>query len=334
MKIDVVYTWVNGRDPLWKEKKEQFLQKKEKEYSSAATCDARFEDNHELKYSLRSIYKFAPWVNKIFIVTDNQIPEWFAIDNNWAVIVDHKDIFKDHSVLPTYNSSAIGTMIHNINGLSEHFLYFNDDIFLGRECKPSDFFHNNLPYIFVSKKIELKPAFLYKWRARKESKKNEYQSGVELCRRLIYNVFNKYVKYKFRHGVKVINKSDLIEVANLFKNELTETSKSRFRRNSDVIFHALYNFFCLANNKGIPKYAPSISSVNCFSCKLRKMNKRPTYSYINLKQDDLKKQFEILKKHEHLMFCLNQYEGTPPEALHLTRQFLNDYFNWKSPAEK
>jgi len=334
MKIDVVYTWVNGRDPLWRDKKNTFLQKKENDYSSTALCNARFEDNQELKYSLRSIYKFAPWVNKIFIVTDNQIPEWFANDNGWAAIVDHKDIFQDHSVLPTFNSSAIGTMHQNIKGLSEYFLYLNDDIFIGRECSPSDFFKNDQPYIFVTKKFEFKPSFLFKMRARKDSKKNEYQSGVDLCRMLIYKMFNKYVKYRFRHGVKVIKKSDLLKVVDSFKDEFTETSKNRFRKNSDIIFHALYNFYCLANNKGIAKYAPTISSMNCFRCKLLKNNRRPTYSYINLKEDDLKKKFEILKKYEHLMFCINDYEDTPPEALKLTRKFLDEYFYWKSPAEK
>ena len=116
--IDIVYTW------------------KGEEMSN----NRRLGYNYELKYSLRSIYFFAPWVNKIYILMNNyKQPSWIK-ENDKIVIVEHKDTFPSEKYLPNTNSNAIETTIANIKGLSNHYIYFNDDIFLGRKVKYTDFF--------------------------------------------------------------------------------------------------------------------------------------------------------------------------------------------------
>jgi hypothetical protein len=116
--IDVVYTW------------------KGEEMSN----NRRLAYNYELKYSLRSIYFFAPWVNKIYILMNNfKQPSWIK-NNDKIVIVEHKDTFPSSKYLPNTNSNAIETTIANIKGLSNHYIYFNDDIFLGKKVKYTDFF--------------------------------------------------------------------------------------------------------------------------------------------------------------------------------------------------
>ena len=97
MKIDIVYTWVNGQDPVWKNKKLAKLNSLGSVLPESNN-DARFMDNNELLYSLRSINMFAPWVNKIFIVTDNQIPKWLNTAYPKIEIVDHQDIFYEITV--------------------------------------------------------------------------------------------------------------------------------------------------------------------------------------------------------------------------------------------
>ena len=77
MKIDLVYLWVNGNDPVWKERKAKFLGQ-ENDLINDNNCEGRFIDNDELKYSLRSVEKFAPWINNIYIITDNQKPSLFS----------------------------------------------------------------------------------------------------------------------------------------------------------------------------------------------------------------------------------------------------------------
>jgi hypothetical protein len=118
--IDVVYTWKGEQN----------------------TNDIRLAYNYELKYSIRSINHFAPWVNKIYILmnTPKKMPSWMKNDTDKIVIVDHLDTFPSKKYLPNTNSNAIETTIPNIKGLSEHFIYFNDDVFLGRKAKYTDFF--------------------------------------------------------------------------------------------------------------------------------------------------------------------------------------------------
>lgn len=101
---------------------------------------SRFEDNEELRYSLRSVEKHAPWVRHIFIVTNGQIPSWLNLDNPRVTVVSHQDIFLNHSHLPTFSSPAIEAHIHRIPGLSQKFIYLNDDVMFGKDVWPDDFY--------------------------------------------------------------------------------------------------------------------------------------------------------------------------------------------------
>ena len=92
------------------------------------------------RYSLRSIEKFAPWILKVFIVTNGQVPDWLDANHPKVQIIPHELIFPNKSVLPTFSSSAIEMNLHRIPGLSEHFIYFNDDVFLGQPVYPYDFY--------------------------------------------------------------------------------------------------------------------------------------------------------------------------------------------------
>ncbi|XP_056133052.1 N-acetylglucosamine-1-phosphotransferase subunits alpha/beta [Lampris incognitus] len=104
---------------------------------------SRFEDNEELRYSLRSVERHAPWVRHIFIVTNGQIPSWLNLDNSRVTVVTHQDIFLNQSHLPTFSSPAIETHIHRIPGLSQKFIYLNDDVMFGKDVWPDDFFSHS-----------------------------------------------------------------------------------------------------------------------------------------------------------------------------------------------
>ena len=90
MEIDFVYLWVDGNDPKWQAKRNAFIGNTQK--TSAVNCEGRYANNDELKYSLRSIELYAPWIRKIFIVTDNQTPQWLDTSNPKIKIIDHKEI--------------------------------------------------------------------------------------------------------------------------------------------------------------------------------------------------------------------------------------------------
>uniref|UniRef100_A0A8C0CPR5 N-acetylglucosamine-1-phosphotransferase subunits alpha/beta n=1 Tax=Balaenoptera musculus TaxID=9771 RepID=A0A8C0CPR5_BALMU len=104
---------------------------------------SRFEDNEELRYSLRSIERHAPWVRNIFIVTNGQIPSWLNLDNPRVTIVTHQDVFQNLSHLPTFSSPAIESHIHRIEGLSQKFIYLNDDVMFGKDVWPDDFYSHS-----------------------------------------------------------------------------------------------------------------------------------------------------------------------------------------------
>jgi len=111
----------------------------------------RFSDNGEIRFCLQSIATHMPWVNRVYIVTDGQTPECLKsvpktieslIDR--IQIVDHREIFRGHEdLLPTFNSLAIETFLWRIEGLSEKFIYMNDDIFFCGVVSPDDFFRKN-----------------------------------------------------------------------------------------------------------------------------------------------------------------------------------------------
>ncbi|XP_055624663.1 N-acetylglucosamine-1-phosphotransferase subunits alpha/beta [Toxorhynchites rutilus septentrionalis] len=127
--LDVVYTWVNGSDQLFLERLKLYSDSRDK---------ARYDDKNELKYSLRSLEKYAPWVRKVYIVTNGQIPFWLNLDCPKIQLIQHSDIADEEAILPTFSSTAIETFIHRIPGLSKNFLYLNDDIFLGAPLYPDD----------------------------------------------------------------------------------------------------------------------------------------------------------------------------------------------------
>ncbi len=108
-------------------------------WRSDGKTDNRFNDHEELRYSLRSVARYAPFVNHIYIITMNQRPIWLA-DHPKITIVDHAEIFRNLDDLPTFNSHALESNIHRVPGLSEHFIYFNDDVFLGAPVQPEYFF--------------------------------------------------------------------------------------------------------------------------------------------------------------------------------------------------
>ncbi|MFA5649007.1 MAG: Stealth CR1 domain-containing protein [Bacteroidales bacterium] len=152
--IDVVITWVDGGDSKFSEKLEYHLNGKSRSVVPGAN-HTRFASVNEITYCVLSILTFAPFVRKIFIVTDNQNPKIFDVVKKFfperlksISIVDHTEIFNGYEeFLPTFNSRSIETMIWRIKGLSNNFVYFNDDNFLVRPIEPNDWFINSKPVL-------------------------------------------------------------------------------------------------------------------------------------------------------------------------------------------
>lgn len=147
--IDAVITWIDGSDPNHRKKKLNAIGKEDdlvENQLPTGKDKTRFIDNGELKYCIASIRKFAPWIRKIHILTDNQIPDFLTndlLDKLNIQIVDHKEIFRKYEwALPTFNSRTIETAIWRIKDLAPRFIYFNDDFIITKKVKPTHFFKN------------------------------------------------------------------------------------------------------------------------------------------------------------------------------------------------
>ena len=153
--IDAVIPWVDGSDPALAEKRNRYLGGTGPVRKSSGAHATRFASVNEIRYCVLSIMRFAPFIRNIYIITDGQDPgldedigRYFPLWRDRFRIVDHREIFEGYEkALPTFNSISIGHMSWRINGLADHFVYFNDDTFLIREMKAEDWFMDGKPVL-------------------------------------------------------------------------------------------------------------------------------------------------------------------------------------------
>ncbi len=151
--IDAVITWVDGDDPVHRDKLNHHLQSLG--HKPRAAAPTRFRSIGEIDDCIRSLLKFAPFLRRIHVVTDAQTPSIFkrldelpAADRAKLVLVDHKDIFPAGvDCLPTFSNRSIETVLHRIPGLAEHYVYLNDDFFLIAPVSPQDWFDHGRPVL-------------------------------------------------------------------------------------------------------------------------------------------------------------------------------------------
>lgn len=148
-KIDIVYLWVDGNDPLWREKRQASMRlmstKSRNGIAKYGNVEGRFRDNDELRYSLRALERYFPNCGHVYIVTDSQKPTWLKASTKITVI-DHKDLIPADK-LPTFDSANIESYIHHIPNLSERYFYLNDDVFFGSPINLKHWFHDEGLYV-------------------------------------------------------------------------------------------------------------------------------------------------------------------------------------------
>jgi hypothetical protein len=298
-KIDIVYTWVDGTDNNWKEMKDK--------YTGEPKSDSIFRYNNvnELKYSLRSIYNYAPWANNIYIVVDDiQTPPFVNINNPKIKIVKHSEIIPKE-YLPTFNSVAIETSLHHIPGLEENFLYFNDDMFLGNDTTPGDIYdkcYYRGGYTFS----ELTPS-----------------DGEWIC-----NMKNDYLLLKSKfpdtkyivpwHQAYFCKKSLMYELEKMFPENYQHTIAQKLRKQSSAY---VCESICLPTMqfnlgvlKGIYEFLPDTIS---FGMEMGHQN-----------ISEIKDNLETIKKNKPKFFCINANVHND-----MLRTFLDSFFPDKCPYE-
>lgn len=147
--IDAVISWVDGDAPAYQQKLTSFCAENGIEQNIVLE-PTRIKQANEIYYCLHALRRFAPWIRTIYIVTNQQIPSAVTALEGTAFgqkikIIDQNDLLHESgSDSPVFNSLSIEWLIWRIKGLSNQFLYLNDDFFIIRPVTPNDFFQNNL----------------------------------------------------------------------------------------------------------------------------------------------------------------------------------------------
>ncbi|MBO7509052.1 MAG: hypothetical protein J6T57_02130 [Alphaproteobacteria bacterium] len=243
--IDLVYLWIDGSRPDFRKIKAEYLRAAGKDVGQYvdAVKDQIFRNNDELKYSLRSVEKNAPWVNHIYIVTGfGQVPDWLDTSNPRVTIVPQESILPPDAS-PVFNSCAIEASLANIPGLSEHFLLANDDMFFNAPTSPYYFFDKDGRAIFRA---------IYRKNGHVARENNSvYLLHLINAAAAIENAFGvRMYDYKASHGIDPYIKSSMIECcANpILAKYIDATRHSRFRDKSDV-HRLIFNLYDIVHGR-------------------------------------------------------------------------------------
>ncbi|NNE10940.1 MAG: hypothetical protein HKN41_01705, partial [Ilumatobacter sp.] len=228
--VDVVFTWVDGSDPAWLRSFSAIAAEHGRQLDEIALDPARYRSRDELRFALRSVWAHCGWVNHVWIVTAGQRPTWLA-EHADVTVVDHAEILPA-DCLPTFNSHAIESALHHIPGLAEHFVYFNDDMFIGRPVQPELFFTpNGLARVFQGA-------------ARVHGFEGAETLAVDTAairgRELLARRFGRVVTHKPLHAPYPLRRSTLEEIDREFRSEVEQTARSRFRSSSDLSIAASF----------------------------------------------------------------------------------------------
>lgn len=340
MKIDLVYLWVDGSDENWRAKKNAAMEKVGKKLPASSKRTTRWTSHDELLYSLRSAEKFAPWIHHIFIVTDNQVPKWLNLENPKVTVVDHKEIIPNEK-LPLFNSNAIEMFLWRIPGLSEHFLYANDDMFFGKEVAPNFFFDENGNPIVIMKERNRNFGKLDD-----HSQVNHRLFTIKTARtvKFVYKQLGIKFNLTFKHTIEPIRKSYLAENFKTLEDHLMKTTFTPFRdvNNLQRIIMPLYdnargrNTIVLNWHTGKERIIYQYKKDTYLLRILHDLLWLTATLFDFIQYDCYDKQWNLIrniKKYRPALFAINDFSDKK-SSFEQASSFMNNLFPTKSEFEK
>lgn len=307
-KIDFVITWVDDNDPIWQNAFHSYLPQ------SQYTDDVRYIRYRcweNLRYWFRGVEKFASWVNKVHFVSCGQAPDWLNLNAPKLHFVEHSDYISSE-YLPTFNSDTIILNLHRIEGLSEHFVFFDDDMFLIDKVEQEQFFRNGLPCDMAAfnalspgsvfthnvvnnlcvinssfKKHEMLRKHFWKWFSP--------QAGTKLLRTLFLLPWPHFTGFYDHHLPQVFLKSTFEEVWEKREDILLRTTAARFRGIADVTSW-LFRYWQLAKGDFVP------------------LNVQKDGAYFKISDNTIDKIVKTIERQKKNIICLNDGEVSSFEA--------------------
>lgn len=318
MDIDFVIAWVDGSDPAWCAERVKY----DPNAKDAKHLAERYRDWDNLQYWFRAVETYAPWVHKVYFVTWGHVPAWLNPDCEKLVIVNHKD-FIPAEYLPTFNANTIELNFHRIPGLSEYFVFFNDDMFLTRPVKPEDFFRNGLPRDeLIQDAVRFTPnsighligsdlALLNKHFDKKQLRRqpvthlmNPGYGLLNLYRNLVLTIWPYYTGFYCSHICASYLKSTLEKVWELEPEVLHKTCLCRTRGASNVNQY-LFKFWQLAEGRFAPrsvKFGRAFHLTDQFDEALADAIENSRYSTVCINDTELVSNFEAQKERVKALF--------------------------------
>src|SRR5690625_716049 len=319
-KIDFVIPWVDGSDPNWQNEKSK--------YDKTVTGDKRnirYRDLDNLIYWFRGVEKFAPWVNKIHFVTWGHLPSWLNTQHPKLNILYHQD-FIPEKYLPTFNTRPIELNFHRIEGLSNHFVYFNDDMFIIKPTEKKDFFKKGLPcdtavlmpliskfrnstMANVANVMEVINTTYEKNRAIKKniSKWFHISYGKYLLSTLLMLPYKDFTGFLNQHLPNSYLKSTYEELWEDEYKILDKTCDNKFRTGRDV-------------NQQLLKYK-QFAEGN-FSPRSPRIGK--TFHFNNNNKDIV----QSIKRQKFKLICINDNDSDPIEDFEYQKEVVKSAFNY------
>ncbi|WP_270273969.1 Stealth CR1 domain-containing protein [Enterococcus casseliflavus] len=315
-KIDFVVTWVDNSDEKWRMKKNKF--KKDDKFPDMNDIN-RYRDFGLFKYWFRAVEKYAPWVNKIYIITEGHLPLWLDISSDKIVHIKHED-YLPQKYLPTFSSRPIELNLHRIENLSENFVLFNDDMFLNTDTVPTDFFKNDFARDFsvyspiipdgdittiafnnvkiINKNFDKKKNMRRNWR-----KFCALRYRQNLLRTVLTLPYKKIAGYYNPHTVSCLKKSIIKEVWDREFDVMDATSTNKFREVTDVN-QWLFRYWQIERGLTIPQ---NFSFSSYFSI------------------SEYKEIMKIMEKEKSKIICINDTEEWSSEIDNQVKEIMRSF---------
>lgn len=316
-KIDFIIPWVDEKDSVWREEKNRYWTQEKGKYWEDGNNQARFRDWDNLKYWFRGVEKFAPWVNNVFFVTYGHVPSWLNLNHPKLKIIRHDD-YIPKEYLPVFSANPIEVNFHRIEELSEYFVYFNDDMFLTNNVKPSDFFVNGKPremavlYPLTNNKkndtfvhmLLTMTGIVNDFFSKKEVIKKNFGKWFAPCygKSLLDNILMyRYVAVSglvIPHVPSPLKKSVMKEVWDCVEKQLWETTSHKFRDSSDITQYIFRYWSIMSGNfkpTNIFKYSGEFFVTDEDNAKLLDSIQNQKYKMICINDSTNLENFESVK---------------------------------------
>lgn len=309
-EVDIVFSWVDGSSTAFQQ--QRATQLAAHVVGEGDDSAARYRHVDELRYALRSVHMYAPWIRRIFIATDSPAPSWLA-EHPRVRIIRSEEFFADRAVLPTHNSHAVEAQLHRIPGLAEHFIYANDDMFFGRTVEPEMFFTPAGHTLFVESPVLIgmgTPA----------AHRSGHDNGLRVNRALLRERFGRTILRDLSHCATPLRRSVLFELEKTFPADFARTAAARFRSMTDIsVTNSLYHYYAMMTGRAMPTEKPRVAYVQTTTA------------------GALEKMDHLVSRRNVDMFCLNDgWETDIPEQLRMqaVQDALGRMFPIRAPWEK